>query len=74
VYRIAQFSLDSKSPSHSGNAQKVVGHNSATFVLSTIGSQSVSGTARGALVLIIGDAAGLQNEIRYLNATAVMDI
>ena len=47
---------------------------SATFVLSTIGSQSVSGRARGALVLIIGDAAGLQNEIRYLNATAVMDI
>ena len=49
-------------------------HGSATFVLSTIGNQSVSGTARGALVLIIGNAAGLQNEIRYLNATAVMEI
>ena len=31
-------------------------------------------TARGAVVPIIGDAVGLQNEIRYLNATAVMDI
>jgi hypothetical protein len=31
-------------------------------------------TAHGALVLIIRDAAGLQNEIRYLNATGVMDI
>ena len=38
------------------------------------GSQSVSGTGHGALVLIIRDAAGLQNEIHYLNATAVMDI
>jgi hypothetical protein len=34
----------------------------------------VSGTAHGALVLMIRDAAGPQNEIRYLNATAVMDI
>ena len=31
-------------------------------------------TARGAVVPIIGDAVGLQNEIRHLNATAVMDI
>jgi hypothetical protein len=49
-------------------------HHSATFVLPTIGSQSVSHTARCELVLIIGNAAGLQNEIRYLNATAVMGI
>jgi hypothetical protein len=40
------------------------------------GSQSASGTGHGhgALVLIIRDAAALQNEIHYLNATAVMDI